>query len=174
LILFAFRIIFVCSYLIYGCFCGISFILKTQLINIYTHFGPKINSLRINNVGIIIMNFSKCFKKYIYLYFCEIGIKEKNTNPRVGSPNLAQPGPLARPPSSLYGAWAHPGPVASSSPSRPGARCRAAAATRSRASTSGLHPSTCLNGRAPLIPGGSGAFNQWPFPLLPLPLLLHN
>jgi hypothetical protein len=36
LILFAFRIIFVCSYLIYGCFFRISFILKAQLINIET------------------------------------------------------------------------------------------------------------------------------------------
>jgi hypothetical protein len=57
LILFAFRIIVVYSYLIYGCFLGISFILKTLLINIYTHSGPKINSLMINNVGIIIMKF---------------------------------------------------------------------------------------------------------------------
>jgi hypothetical protein len=36
LILFTFRIIFVCSYLINGCFCGIYFILKTQVINMNT------------------------------------------------------------------------------------------------------------------------------------------
>jgi hypothetical protein len=34
--LITFRIIFACSYSIDNCFCGISFILKTQLINMRT------------------------------------------------------------------------------------------------------------------------------------------
>jgi hypothetical protein len=42
LILFAFRIILVVSYLIYGCFYRIFFILKAQLINMRT-LVPKLD-----------------------------------------------------------------------------------------------------------------------------------
>jgi hypothetical protein len=99
LILFTFGIIFVCSHLIDDCFCGIYFILQTQLINMSTLVQNKFFDGNI--FGYNYYEFSETFKKIFICIFWEIGIKEKKAKPKSdwlnGPIRAAKPAQLAPP-----------------------------------------------------------------------------
>jgi hypothetical protein len=100
--------------LIDDCFCGISFTLKIQLINMSTLVQNKL--FNGNIFGYNYYEFLEIFKNIFIYIFREIGIKNKTL-----ADWLNQPSPN-RPPSSL--SQRHAGPTHGSSPSsRRRARC---------------------------------------------------